>query len=758
MLEWIYPPNRIQALLASAAGEESWEPDYTTLEAPRIELYLRKINGEDVQLPEYPVTTIEKFLAYKCGEDVELPEPVTRLEMLLAKDTPVEPAELPEPQTMIEYYVLNMQAGGGVELTVSGNAPVTLANAIAHAIVSLTQEGQVTQASTPTPSAPVPIVCNNGTLKLVDEDLPTGYARVLGYQCNNNAMWEITDFHLQGADTVRISFSVNAACNVFGCYQGADATDNYDLYASVSSGAKYFRYADGTYLSYFAADAIGQRFDVVYTPNGSRGMPQDSTWSPATFTAANNLLLGSTTTTGTSSKLNGNLYGDFIVEQNGVERLHLIPCMRASDTVLGYYDTVGATFYEPYEGFDGAVSLGWDTSHYSLQTVGIPEALSVLPCVAEGYATLPYVAMDGAQKLATSVTGIGSRVEIIAQNTADNNDSRGLVTYDSNYGGMHVYAKDGDDYALASTAKINGTAHNKNLVKVLFDTGSSSYNRATLTIGDQTVTYTRTTARPTKNLSFFGALSTTAEAWVGKCWGIKIYTDSTNTLVYDGVPCIRLSDGKVGFYDTVSETFTASSGSSDFIAGYETTVSVENLYSCGSTKDEQDIIHGTVTRNCQVYVVTGQEGWLKNTTYSGTFYADDAPADAILTETCVCTHYKGMKGNTSVSAMTNNTTKVGTSSYKTRIYIKDTAYTSADDFKAFLAEQYALGTPVIIVYPLATETTEQVTAQPLRTAEGTNTVSVTSNVDPVTLTVVYKGTENGGSIGGDDDPGEVPFD
>ena len=64
-------------------------------------------------------------------------------------------------------------------------------------------------------------------------------------------------------------------------------------------------------------------------------------------------------------------------------------------------------------------------------------------------------------------------------------------------------------------------------------------------------------------------------------------------------------------------------------------------------------------------------------------------------------------------------------------------------FGTWLAEQYAQGTPVIVLYPLATNVTEQVTPQALRTAEGTNTVSVTSNVDPVALTVVYKGTEEG---------------
>ena len=129
-------------------------------------------------------------------------------------------------------------------------------------------------------------------------DPAPGYQRVLGFSCDNNAMWQISGFKLKGSDTVRISFSVTAACNVFGCYQGTDATDNYDLYASITSGSKYFRYGGGTYLSYFSPANLDKRFDVVYTPTGSTGMPEDSTWTAKTFTSANDLFIGSTTTVG----------------------------------------------------------------------------------------------------------------------------------------------------------------------------------------------------------------------------------------------------------------------------------------------------------------------------------------------------------------------------------------------------------------------------------------------------------------------------
>ena len=434
--------------------------------------------------------------------------------------------------------------GGTTDETVTGNAPITLSDASAKQIVSLTQTGLCTQASTPTPSSPVDIKCNNGTLKMVDDELPSAYKRVLGFTCDNNAMWQISGFKLKGSDTVRISFSVLAACNVFGCYQGTEATDNYDLYASITSGSKYFRYGNGTYLSYFSTGNLGRRFDVVFTPTGSTGMPEDSTWSAATFESANDLLIGSTTTTGTSSKLKGNLYGDFIVDG----RLHLIPCERVSDNVLGYYDTVGETFYEPYTGFDGAVSLGYDGSHYELQTVGTPEVLTV--------------------------------------------------------------------------------------------------------------------------------------------------TDSD------------------------SNTQTAS---------------VVNLLSVGFYADTQEIISGAVTRKCGVFVPDGSENW---SSISDTRYQLNFPA-AVADSVCRSSHF----------VYSNSTSGAG----KIRIAISGhiqvvVESTTLDDFKDWLKGQYAYGTPVIVIYALATPTAQHTTEQPLTTAEGTNTVDVTAEASPIALTAVYKrGSGNGSS-------------
>ncbi|MBP5377994.1 MAG: hypothetical protein J6Y64_00445 [Ruminococcus sp.] len=87
------------------------------------------------------------------------------------------------------------------------------------------------------------------------------------------------------------------------------------------------------------------------------------------------------------------------------------------------------------------------------------------------------------------------------------------------------------------------------------------------------------------------------------------------------------------------------------------------------------------------------------------------------------------------------------------IGIYDEDYSSANDFKAYLAQQYAAGTPVTVWYVLATETTGIVN-EPLRkigeyadtvsgitipTIAGANTISVDTTLQPSEVTVNYKG-------------------
>lgn len=436
-----------------------------------------------------------------------------------------------------------LQGASFVVNKITGTSPITLTNAINSAIISLKQYGKCVQDGTPTPDAFVGIMCNNGELTMVDDELPVGYKRILGFLMNNNSYWEIPNFKMNGSDTLRFSFEATDACNVIGAYSGSASGNNYSLYVGTSSN--YLRYKNGAYNS---SVSYNTRYDVEITPTGSSGMKVDSTWTAQTFTTPTNLCIGTTSVTASSAKLKGKLYGNIEV----VGRAKFIPCERVSDNVLGYYDTVGETFYEQTSGFAGAVSLGYDGSHYQLSVVGTPEALTV----------------------------------------------------------------------SASSA----------------------------------------------------------------------------------------------------ETQTAS---------------VANLFAVGDYKDEQDIINGLLTHRVGIKVLTGDasEEWGENLSL-GTVYIQGATASwgAVAGVAPICTRLVGLNsGETTFAGACRFAKDFNVYEYKTAFGVLNIT-----EFKAKLASYYNEGNPIILVYPLATPTTESVTPHTLTTTKGTNVVEVTSNVDPVTLEVEYK--------------------
>ena len=67
----------------------------------------------------------------------------------------------------------------------------------------------------------------------------------------------------------------------------------------------------------------------------------------------------------------------------------------------------------------------------------------------------------------------------------------------------------------------------------------------------------------------------------------------------------------------------------------------------------------------------------------------------------------------------------------------DQTIDTVDEWTAWLAEQYAAGTPVIVLYPLAEETTEQTTAHALHTTHGENIVDAVAEVSPIALEIDY---------------------
>lgn len=164
------------------------------------------------------------------------------------------------------------------------------------------------------------------------------------------------------------------------------------------------------------------------------------------------------------------------------------------------------------------------------------------------------------------------------------------------------------------------------------------------------------------------------------------------------------------------------------------TATAENLFKVGTYQDVQSVIDGGVTRNVGVKVLDGTENWAASAT-TGKFFIPTAVSDwnAIARNaTGYCTHAVF----NSSSASDNGKVNFDLNSF---CFYYSTSSTTLTAFKQYLVDQYNAGTPVIIVYPLATPTTETVTAQPMNIQAGTNIVQITQgSIDGLELEVKYK--------------------
>lgn len=163
------------------------------------------------------------------------------------------------------------------------------------------------------------------------------------------------------------------------------------------------------------------------------------------------------------------------------------------------------------------------------------------------------------------------------------------------------------------------------------------------------------------------------------------------------------------------------------------------------------------TRKIKKLVLTGDESWTKSTTYSGSFYAriinNEGAGGTANIYPAICSH--ATKVNR-IDAQTYVYGKFafdgGTNPYNLNLFIGEASW-SKDDFKAYLAQQYAAGTPVTVWYVLA-EPTTGIVNEPIRkigdyadelsnisipVTAGGDTISVGTTLQPSEITVNYKG-------------------
>lgn len=178
--------------------------------------------------------------------------------------------------------------------------------------------------------------------EVVYHKLPSGYTGCEYVRGNADAYFE-TLLHLDSESEVVADLQFEGvAGNVYGCFSGTNANNNFSLYAGASSTNGYIRY-DGEMERAFRP-VNGIRYTIIHNKNGfwANGEQQCTAFSTSAFSCDAPFTVGSLSGS-TSAKFKGRMYR-MTVKKGGQTVLDLVPCKNSSN-VYGMYDVVGRMFY-----------------------------------------------------------------------------------------------------------------------------------------------------------------------------------------------------------------------------------------------------------------------------------------------------------------------------------------------------------------------------------------------------------------------------
>lgn len=205
-------------------------------------------------------------------------------------------------------------------------------------------------------------------------------------------------------------------------------------------------------------------------------------------------------------------------------------------------------------------------------------------------------------------------------------------------------------------------------------------------------------------------------------------TDSLTYTIPAGVGEVNFTIYKTGGV-TISEDSWMQIEYGDVVTEYNPAVtpvlaSSDLLLSIGDFVDTQDIISGVITRKVGYRILNGSE----SISTSNNAYTIGISDKIKSKETLLCSHFS--YSSSTSSALANNTI-IGFASQN--IGFRNDDCPDIESFRQFLQKEYAKGTPVIVVYPLQTETVENKTIQQLTNPAGDVTIirdsEISSNME-----------------------------
>ena len=365
-----------------------------------------------------------------------------------------------------------------------------------------------------------------------------------------------------------------------------------------------------------------------------------------------------------------------------------IPAKRNSDNVLGMYDTVSGTFF---------TNQGTGSFVAGPEVVPTPDAPMDIVCNNGVLKVGPNngVIVEGTPE---TVTITGKNLYDVTKDTTDKyigkDGSIGNDSY-SCYSGL-IPVKEGESYTYSGVCNIGATTANNKRIHGYVN-GIWNQQITVIAINENTPFYATFTIPTGIN-------------------GIRIshwYKDE-NTQVEEGIRPTKYEEY------------------------YQASFTPEDLLKLSDYQDVQNVLDGVVTRNVGVKVLTGAADEQWGTSVSTKFYWDTDFARAKDYSPTLCTCYQAILTDRT-AGVGDNQIALFTNYNKGRIVICDPRFTTVEQFKQWLADQYAAGTPVIVVYPLANAVEETVESRDVFITSGTNTIERNSEyVASDGITVKYK--------------------
>lgn len=609
--------------------------------------------------------------------------------------------------------------------TLSGIPPIVMLNALERYVYSLTQTGKCEQNGTPTPSAPVDIYCNNGVLKVGRETYTTPLGRtvyggtldvVTGELVVDRAMITLngSESWVKSSNGNVYYLTLNASTFPYG--QSVEQYNVCDQYAfkGFASGSYASFLSDGEYLLYRWSGSGGGSSprEIAFKNNSITSVTDWKTSlqnnpiqvvyeldTPQTYQLTPRVVEMIAERSTFQSNANGSI--DITYYANGI-----LKTVSGNPVVITDADGQNAedvtVHIEPIQSGSGTPSPTNIRPISGMTDINITRLGGV---VVDG--TPEVLTVSGAQML-DSLTVINENKYIAS--------STGTPTTPSVTGGVFRYSgyipvKEGTKYFFGITPFIAAVA---GIAWYSTDDGTGYISG----MGG-------TALRDSDNMK---ATAPAGAQYLRFSWRIdEGYDTDWEHSVYV-CECGSNSDPIMTAWQAYVQPQTVSD--------------IPMLLSVGDYADEAEIISGLLTHRVGILILDGTEAWTAYSSGGNTYFADlDIDATFSLPSVCLCSHYQGVPSPIGASGLPNNSIKCGFQSdvrYNRRVYLKDASLATVADVSSFFAAQYAAGTPVMVIYPLATETTESVTAQPIMAHAGSNTIDISpKNVSGINLEVKY---------------------